>query len=959
MPALAGAPVVGHSGNLPLTFERNVGQAPTTTKFVSHAGGYSIWLSRNGITMRAGAASFQLRFEDASPYVSLEPTEELAGKSNYILGRDPKNWITGVAAFSGVRYHRLYPKVDLLCRGESRRFEYDFLIAPGADPRRIRIYFRDADSVKVDDQGELVVKVRGSEWRQQVPHVYQGSRPVAGRFVAFPRGRIGFDVGPYDHDKELVIDPVVVYGSYLGGTRDDSVATMTVDSSGSIYLAGSTNSSDFPITAGSYDPTFNGGPCPMGTYMGVPINRYCRDVFVTKLNPLGTALVFSTYVGGVGGDDAYAMAVDTNGNVYVTGATNSSDFPVTANALQSKLAGGELGIDAFVLKIDPSGSKLLYSSFVGGKGDDIGRAMAISSSGDLYIAGSTTSSDFPVVNALLSQFGGGDCGGNRSNELACSDAFLMRWRSQDMTLQYASFLGGNADDSASGVALDAAGNVYVAGTTSSANFPLTKPLISSLPGGSSHVFLAEIAGSGDRFIYCTLLGGSGNDSASAVAVDRSGNAIVTGSTSSLDFPVVNAVQDKPGGGVCQGLYGLPYVPCSHGFVAKVNSQGSKLVYSTYLSGYGVDSADAVEVDTSGSVWVAGGTSSRAGFPITPDAIHFCNSASPSLGGTTGFLTKLMDDGSLAYSTFFGGSYRDGISALALDGSGSLLIGDSTSSGDLSVTSGAFQTRFTNGNVGIYLAKVDLGAASTTGPLLEGPCILNAAAYQSVSASGYPSNLVAPGEIVTILGSHLGPVAGVAATVDAGGNFPTNLAGVTLSFNGLPAPLLYVDASQINAVVPFGVGGSSQAKVQLRYDDLAPVEATVGVTGAVPGIFTIDSTGIGQAAALNQDGTVNSSSNPAPRGSIVTIWATGLGLLTPPYPDGQIVSSALSKLVDVPGPFAVRVSGSSAEIQYIGQAPGMVAGVIQINLVVPYDAPAGPVVPVYIYEDYQSATIAVK
>ena len=963
---VASAELAASYRNLPLTFEENQGQAPPAVRFLAHAGGSSISLSETAIEVKA----FRIEFVGANRAASLEGVERLSGKTNYFRGRDAKGWLAGIPNFGGVRYRGLYPGIDLVCHGSSgSTFEYDFRVAAGADLRRIRLHIAGAKAVRLDENGNLILSGAEGDLRQMKPRVYQEvngvQMPVEARYKILGDRDIGFAMGPHDPTEPLVIDPVLTYATYLAGSRDNSITGIALDGGGNIYVTGSTNSGDFPTTPGSYHPQYIGGE---GTYTeGTPPNQititnYFRDIFVTKLDSSGTRMIYSTYVGGTGDDDASGITVDSAGNVYVSGQTDSTDFPVTSDALQKNNKGGYFGSDAVLVKLDPRGAKLLYSTYIGGSEDDFASTLALSGSGDLYLAGGTQSADFPILNGLQPQFGGGDCS-DAFDKLPCDDAFVMRWRSADMTLLYSTFLGGSGDDFANAIALDSAGNVYIAGSTASPNFPLVNPIQSKLGGGTcqhvtgqlqtacSDAFIAKISADGSTLLYSTLLGGNGADAATAIAVDVSGSAVVAGATVSADFPTVNAFQAQAGGGVCYPIYllGGP-APCGDAFVAKLSPQGNSLVFSTYLGGGGDDAATAMVMDSAGNIYVGGATDSRGGFPVTPGALHYCNSS-----GGTSFLTELTPDGSLAYSSFFlDASDIESIATIATNGPGRLYLGGQTGSGDLPVTTDSLQQHLAPTSFGGFLAEIDLTLSPPSTPAVDPTCVVNAAGYFSLDATGSQSGVVAPGEIVSIFGSGIGPAHAVDAHFDAAGHITTSLADTTVTFDGRPAPLLYVQANQINTIVPFEAAGTST--LQVAYRGVPSNAVTLHVAGAAPGIFTMKSLGSGQAAALNHDGTLNSPSNPAAKGSVISIWATGLGLLDVPYLDGQIVMQPVGKLVV---PAHVYIDGEEAALQYIGQAPGLVAGAIQINAVIPADAPSGDAVRIYIDNLYQNVTIAIQ
>ncbi len=946
---------------LPLGFEQN------GNEFVAHAPEYALRLSARGAEMSSARGAFHMRFLHANPAATLRGEEMLDSTVNYFRGHDPRQWKTGLRTYRSVHYAGIYPGIDIRYKAsQGGELEYDFRLAPGANPARIRLAFEGARPLQIDRNGDLVLALGSGELRQRKPAAYQNGSAVESRFVIGRDRTVALAVGPYDRSRVLIIDPVLDYASYFGGSRTDSIIAMALDAAGNIYLTGGTNSADFPVTAGSYSQKYLGGPCPV--FNGT-INSYCPDVFVSKLNPTGTALIYSTYIGGTGTDRGWGLAVDAAGNVYVTGTTSSTDFPVTPGALGTGLP-HLFEASAFLLKLDPSGSKLLYSTYLVGTTDatwSTGSALALSAGGELVVAGATSAPDFPVRNALQPHIGGGTCATDYANLTSpCSDAFLMRWRAADMTLEYSTFLGGSGNDAANAVAVDPFGNAYVAGMTESQDFPLQNAVQArrapghcqvqqTFPGsididfyGCADGFVARISADGSQLVYSTYLGGNSADTVNAIAVDASGSAYVAGTTLSTDFPTANAFQPQAGGGVCNVL-GVPYGACTDAFVAKFSPDGSQLMYSTYLGGTSRDEASAIAVDSRGNAYVGGWTASRTGFPITPDAIQHCNRSSPAGGGSPGFLTVLNPEGALISSSMI--PPASFVHVVVLGAAGHVYVAGSTERGYFSVTAGAFEAN--SGSA--FFAVLDYSASPAAVPTIDQGCVLNAASYQPSEAGS--DSIVSPGEIVSIFGSHLGPQEGVGAVLDANGRITTSLAGVSVTFDGIPAPLLYVQAGQVNAIVPFAVAGRQQSVVQIHHQGGVSNGETVRVADRSAGIFTVGALGNGQVLALNQDGTLNSPDNPARGGEIVTLWATGVGLLSSAYSDGEIASGPPAVVVNPPSIFIG--SSPAASVQYVGQAPGLVAGAIQINAWVPKGGGAGPAVPIGIANIYQRATIAVR
>ena len=738
----------------------------------------------------------------------------------------------------------------------------------------------------------------------------------------------------------------VAFGTYFGGSSYTTVAALASDSLGNVYVTGWTASQDLPVTPGSYQSQ------PLGCSIS---SGGCGHAFVAKVSRDGK-LLWSTYLGGTGSDQGAAIAVDANGSVFVAGNTTSNDFPTTPDAFERPNGNG----GGFVVKLDGAGSKLLYSTFIGGGGPT---TLALGPQGTLVVAGSTSSTDFPTVNALQPQLPGGKCG-TKYGPSACAHAFFAGWRTSDMKVLFASYLGGTGVDAARGAAVDAGGNIYLTGSTNSPDFPLRNALqptagagncpdsfIGHYPSVCSDAFVTKISPDGKTLLYSTRLGGALGDSGDAIAVDASGDAMVAGTTASSDFPVVHAAEPYPGTGTCPSLdlTGMP-APCPHAFAAKLKPDGSALIYSTYISGKGGDAVSAAATDGAGNLYVGGYTMS-AGFPVTNGALRHCNSSySLNRGlmggndgtdyldgnGVTGFLTELDANGALVYSTFFGGTGNDQVLGLAPDGGSGIYVAGSTMSGDLPTTAGAIQPRspdYTppmngNGPMGSsgFFARLSFTTEQSLPPQIDAGCVVNGASFQA--------GAVAPGEIVSLFGSGLGPATGIGAVLDAQGRVAAQLAGTSVTFDGVPAPLLYVSANQINAIVPFEVAGKSGTQIVVTVNGAVSVALQQPVVAAAAGVFTVDMTGAGQAVVLNQDGTLNSSTNPAARGSVLTLWMTGMGVLSQPYADGQVVTGSLGAVTHdfainlvTPGQFPLT-------ILYAGQAPDMAAGVVQVNARIP-------------------------
>ena len=647
-------------GRLPLRFEANTGQTDSRVKFLSRGSRYGLFLTpreavlvlrsnkndstdqRNSTSpKRAATVSETLRMKllNAHRNPHVVGTDELPGKTNYLIGNDPGKWRTNIPSYARVRYENVYRAIDMVYYGNQNQLEYDFIIAPGGNPDSIRLGFEGAKELRIVENGDLVIATSGGELIQRRPIIYQeldGLRQeIAGQYVLTGKRQVGFRVGAYDKNKSLVIDPVLTYSTFLGGNGDESGRDIAVDASGNAYVTGETYSSNFP-TANPLQPSHSGSTTQ-------------PDVFVTKLNSSGSALVYSTYVGGGSMDEGNGIVVDSAGSVYVTGRTTSTNFP-TLNPLQSSFAGA---IDAIVFKLSPSGSSFVYSTYLGGTSQEIGWEIAVDLSGNAYLAGSTTSTNFPIANAVQST-GGGTCGSG-----SCEDGFVSKLNASGSALVYSTYLGGNNWERSYDVAVDSSGNAYVTGFTSSTNFPTSNPLQTTLQG-TRDAFVSAFNSTGS-FIYSTYLGGGGEDEGNGIAVDSTSSVYVTGFTKSSNFPTVNPFQ--------AGL-GNTY----DAFVTKINPTGTFLVYSTYLGGSSnsapdtVESGRAIKVDEDGNAYIVG-TAQNSDFP-TQNPVQVAGAfADPEV-----FVTKLNAAGSgLVYSTMLIGIDSDGGNGLDIDDDGNVYV----------------------------------------------------------------------------------------------------------------------------------------------------------------------------------------------------------------------------------------------------------------------------------------------
>jgi len=674
--------------------------------------------------------------------------------------------------------------------------------------------------------------------------------------------------------------PLINYVTYLGGSYADNAAGIAVDSTGSVYVAGSTLSPDFPVTS---------------TSLGTPTaNSSCA--FITKLNPSGTAIEFSACLAN---SSATAFALDAGGNMYLAVQQSSSPYFVSYA----------------VVKLDPSAQNILYTTAIGGSAE----SMAVDAAGNIYVVGAAGPGLATTPGVYQSQYAGGPCpGGNATSSAPCSNAFITKLTPSG-GLAWTTYLGGSGPDDAHAVAVDSAGNVWVAGETVSPNFPTTSGAISQTFHGEidlgplryGDAFVAKLDPSGSHLLYSTYLGGSGPDGAFGIAVDATGAAYVAGGTQSTDFPTTPGALETTYSGYNPNQ--LPSLQ-GDGFATKLDTSGH-LIYSTFT---GLGGPTPIAVDAIGQAYVSA-VSTASSSTIQPTCATPPNPA----------VSVISSSGSALVAT-------SPIPAryLALDGQGGLYSAGLAYTLVFFSTPHAFQTEYGGGDSDAFAAKVDF--SQPAGPSLAS--VWNAASLLPGYPAQYPTGAVAPGEIVTLFGN------------DFGSSKPS------VNFGPYPAAVLYASNCQIDAVVPFEAapGVATLVTVQSGAQTLGPVKLPVVV--AAPGIFAVNGSGSGQGAILNQDSSVNSPSNPAARGSIVSVYMTGVGALNPFIADGAL-GPPVPPFPEPTAAISVTIGQVDAPVTFAGQAPGLIAGVTQLNVEIPQSAPVGAAIPVIIYAAYYPSQIS--
>jgi hypothetical protein len=868
--------------NLPLTFVENRGQTDSRVSYYAQGSGYAFYLTREEVVLSfvkgfsaagiskpgahgslipaqftaarspgneepgtdgAGQAetngvALALRFLGSNPKVVLEGEERAAGEVNYFRGNQPAQWHTAVPRYRQIVYRELWPGVDLRLHQQAGTLKYEFRVRPGARPADIRLAYSGAAGLTLDAKGGLLIETPLGVLRDSPPVSYQeiaGARvPVESRYLLNAAdgaaGDYGFAIGAgYQPDHELIIDPGVAYSTFLGGTDVDNGTGIAVDAAGNAYIVGTTQSADFPATVGAFKRTG-----AVGTF---------SDVFVAKLNPTGTALVYATFIGGSDFDWGRAIAIDAAGNAYITGQTKSHDFPTTRGAFDptfNVLNCPRCAIDnydAFVTKLNPTGSALLYSTFLGGPSDiNDALGIAVDAAGSAYVTGETGAADFPVTPGAF-----------RTIRNGAYDAYVTKLNPAGSALVYSTFIGGSAVDFGVRIAVDASNNAYVLGNTASPDFPTTPGAFNTTNNGGFDIFVLKLNAAGSNLIYSTFIGGLSFDSAGGLAIDSAGNAYVSGATLSTNYPTTpgafETVSQSGGGGA---------------FVTKLNATGSALVYSTFLGDY---AASSIALTPAGNVWVTGGTSSQS-FPTTPDA--FQGFFHPGIGSDA-FITELNATGSaILYSTYLGGTNTDYGADVALDSAGNVYVTGETRSADFPTTANAFD-QVLKGGQDAFITKLAVNGTPPPPPPL--PTVAAVSSAQVVGGNSFAitvtltSGAQGTGAVVALTSSNPAvltvpanltiPTGAQNATATATTSVVTASTPVTVtaSYNNsslgatsLVSPLPPPAALSSIGFFPNTVTGGTSALAGLSLTSPAgPGGFTVTLSANVPGIVTLPAT----------------------------------------------------------------------------------------------------------------------
>lgn len=912
---------ISEFGSLPMSFEANHGQAANEIKFLARGKGYTLFLTPDAFLVSVRKSAMREEPQNASPgtttpvgngnlflnrikpnIVSKSPEESAVlrvnligadphshatgvekrpGTTNYFIGNDPRKWTTNIPSYVRARFEQVYRGVDMVYYSNQGQLEYDFVVAPGADPSVIRLGVEGKDDMAVNSKGDLILHARNREVLLRKPVAYQEMdglrRSVGIRYILESKYRLGFEVSAFDAARPLIIDPVLSFSSYLGGTEDDSAKGIAVDAAGDLYITGPTQSLDFPVTAGAFQQS-------------CAINVACGNAFITKVNPATGTILYSTYLGGHGANQGNAIAVDSLGNAYITGETYALDFPVTPGAFQQNRPGSS---EAFVTKLNADGSALLYSTYLGGLFQNRGLGIAADLSGNAYVTGVVavvpglaTQPNFPVTpGAAQVAFNGGlPCPLTGS----CGDGFVTKMNPSGSALVYSTYLGGSDVDDALAIALDSSGSAYITGDTFSSDFPTSSQAFQKsctlrppprFPGCSGDAFITKMSADGSAFLYSTYLGGDDQDYSTGISVDAGGNAYVAGYTSSATFPVTAGAL-------------LTVYPGSQqtAFVTKMNPTGSAPVYSTYLGGTtsaGGEQGHAIATDQAGHAYITG-------IGTTFDFPEVNPIQSSKSGAVNVFVSELSSVGdALVFSTHLGGHIglgpQDSGQAIAVDNLGNIYIAGITGKVDFP-TVNAFQPECAGGCMN------DFGNSTSDAFVAMISPANSPMASVSPTVLQFPSTIVGstsqPQPVVLLdVGSAPLAVSGVATTgdfaesnscgtaVNGGGNCTLSVT-FTPTASGTRTGTLTITDSAPNSPQVIPLSGSSPSPPDFTLAATAFSPATVSAGGSATSTISVNPLN-GFSGAVTFSCTVSPVVKPASTCAFNpgTINASGTAVIT--------------------------------------------------------------------------------
>ncbi len=844
---------ISASPQMPFSFVENRGQVDPAVRVIGTGPQFKAWFEDKGVLFQQGSATVQVDFVGAGGRPSIALLNSLDASANYLRGSDPSHWQRNVPMFGAVTYRNVWPGIAISFRQDKIGMKVEYTVSPKADIDQIRLRFHGV--VGIDGDGGLNVRSLSGEFHEERPFIYQGvdRTPVRGGFVQTEEGTIGF-LADYDHSRELIIDPSIQFSGYFGGTGQDNITSVAVNSTFNIIAAGWTTSSDLPASAGARHSTGGG-----------------VDAFIASFSPVGGQLVYCTYLGGSGDDRAFGIAVDASNDVYIAGWSSSVNFPVVGG-IQTRLSGTR---DAFVAKLNAAGNSLVYSTYLGGSGVDVANAIAVDTSGRAVIAGDTTSTNLPVTTGVfqripaggqdvfvarlaangaslsfLTYFGGSGMdhgttvqidptgpivigGGTYSINLPVllayqahsgggQDGFVTKLNSTATALVLSTYLGGSGGspglpEQVNGLVIGPSKNIVAAGITSSANFPITTGTLQSVyGGGQTDGFLTKLNGATGALMVSTFLGGTLNDGINAIAEDQLGRLYVTGFTLSTDFPVIRASQPASASGQSGGM---------DAFAATINSGLNQETFGTYLGGSGTEAGNSIAVDALTSFIVVGQTSS-ADFPASGNLNH------NQPANLTSFITKFCPDWSLSIAaaqsittdTWHTGGANSTVSTYGQTGD-IPIVGDWTGSGVKRV--GMFRN-------GIWILDTN------------GDGILNAG--DKIVSFGQAGDIPIIGDWTGTGGLKLGLYRAGSFILDLSGHFsgvPTGVADATFAF-GLATDIPVTGDWNASGTTKVGVFRNGLWLVDYNGDrvyNLSDKSYTYGQAGDIPVTGNWDSAGL--------------------------------------------------------------------------------------------------------------------